>query len=76
MIQKAVNEPSTYDEYTIGVGFHAMRINTTKNGKVYSKLVKRDRSGKPNMQQLLVSGKLKPQVGKRVRIKHRARSVK
>lgn len=71
-----INEPKEHVEYPIGVGYYAMRINTTKKGKVYSKLVKRDRSGKPNMEQLLVRGKLTPLVGKRPRIKHRARAVK
>lgn len=73
---QAANEPKEYDEYPIGVGFYAMRITTTKNGKVYSKLIRRDRSGQPNIAQNIAIGKRIPQIGKRMRIKHRARSVK
>lgn len=77
-----INEPKEHVEYPIGVGYYAMRINSTKKVKVYSKLVKRDRSGKPNLEQEITiqhahkSGKRQPQVGKRIRIKHRARAVK
>lgn len=76
-----VAQPVEYTEYPIGVGYYAMRINSTKKGKVYSKLVKRDRSGKPNLAQEIEiaygsGGKRQPQVGKRIRIQHRARAPK
>ena len=64
-----------HTEFLVGAGFYAIRVNYSKRQR-YTKLVKRDRSGKPNMEQLLVRGNLTPLVGKRIRIKHRARAVK
>lgn len=71
-----VGQRVEYVEFPVGTGYYAMRMHK----KGYSKLVKRDRSGKPNLAQELAiknsTGIRKPQVGKRVRIKHRARAPK
>lgn len=57
-------------------GYYAMRIHK----KGYTKLVRADRSGKPNLAQELAikssTGVRQPQIGKRSRIQHRARAPK
>ena len=74
-----LDQPKEHEEYPIGVGYYAMRVNRNKAGKVCTKLVKRDRSKQPNLgQQIAIkeAGGLKPSIGKRPRVKHRARAAK
>lgn len=40
-------------ETTVGVGYWALRTNVSRSGKVYSKLVKADRSPNASMKTLL-----------------------
>lgn len=61
---------SKYNETPIGAGYYAVRHMTSKSGNCYQKLVKADRSPAPLFNPLT----LKPITGKRVRIKHRART--
>lgn len=68
-------EQAVHEEVPVSEGsFYAHRFNTSACGKSYSKLVRRDRTGAPNPMQQIANGELKPQVGKRQRIKHRART--
>ena len=59
-----------HKETPIGAGFYALRHNTSKAGVYYSRLVKADRSPSPRF----FVEKRTPLVGKRTRIKHRART--
>lgn len=60
----------SHDETPLGAGYWAMRHTRAQSGVVYSKLVKRDRSKPSTMRALYTL----PQVGRRPRIKHRART--
>lgn len=68
-------EKTQHEEVAIGVkSFWAFRFNSSASGHSYSKLVRADRTGSPSFVQSALVGTLKPQVGKRQRIKHRART--
>jgi len=56
-------EQKMYSETPVGAGYYALRENTSKCGKKYTKLVKANRSPEPAYGVLNTPPKLTPSVG-------------